>query len=319
MTLKELALLANVSVSTASKAFNNAPDISIETQKDIFRIAKEYGCFGKFYKGKHHKKVFAVICPEIKGDYYENFISCFKKYAESNNALISVSVDDFDDEKRRELVEYYASYLHVDGILVFGYVDELKKGYETPIVSIGSASKGIDSIKIDLYKGFYSAVKYLKEQNHKKIAFIGEKLTISKRDMFVRAMNENGLCVKDEWIIISDKRFEFAGVTSTKKILEMQEKCTAVVCAYDSIAIGFINELERNGFSVPDDFSVIGCDNFSISDYLAKPLTTIDPASEELSKIVFEVLNNKIKNKYYSIGSEICVEPKLIIRETVKK
>lgn len=319
MTLKELATLANVSVSTASKAFNNAPDISDETKNEIYKVAKQYGCFGKFYKGRHHKKVFAVICPEIKGDYYENFISCFKKYAENNNALISVSVDDFDAEKRHELIEYYASYLHVDGILVFGLDKEVKKGYETPIVAIGDSIKGIDNVNINFEKGFYNAVKYLKSQNHKNIAFIGEKLTRKKLNFYINAMNSNGLCINDEWIIVSDKRFENAGTMSAETFLNIKNKCTAAICAYDSIAVGFINELEKRGFCVPDDFSVIGCDNFSISDYLSKPLTTIDSASEELSKIVFDILNKKIKNKYYLSNKEICVDPELIIRETVKK
>ena len=319
MTLKELAALANVSVSTASKAFNNAPDVSGETKKEIYKIAKQYGCFGKFYKGKHHKKVFAIICPEIKGDYYENFISCFKKYAENNNALISVSVNDFDEEKSHELIEYYASYLHVDAILVFGLKKEIKKGYETPIVSLGARVNGVDNVKVDFEKGFYNAVKFLKSQNHKKIAFIGDILTKSKQNSFLLAMSRNNLCVKDEWVITTDMRFENSGATAAKIILNMKEKCTAVVCAYDSIAIGFINEIKRYGYNVPEDFSVVGCDNFSISDYLSTPLTTIDSASDKLSEIVFEILSKKIKNKYYSLNSEICIEPELIIRGTVKK
>ena len=56
MTMKELAKLANVSVSTVSKAFAEADDVSEETKNHIFNIAKEYGCYGKFFKGKYSKK-----------------------------------------------------------------------------------------------------------------------------------------------------------------------------------------------------------------------------------------------------------------------
>ena len=48
MTMRELAALAKVSVSTVSKAFHDADDVSEETRKLIFAIAKEYGCFGKY-------------------------------------------------------------------------------------------------------------------------------------------------------------------------------------------------------------------------------------------------------------------------------
>ena len=59
--MKELARLANVSVSTVSKAFNEANDINQATKNRIFEIAKQYGCFGKFYRGKYHKKTIARI------------------------------------------------------------------------------------------------------------------------------------------------------------------------------------------------------------------------------------------------------------------
>ena len=57
MTMNELAKLANVSVSTVSKAFSDADDVSEDTKDLVFAIAKEQGCFGKFYKGKYHKKI----------------------------------------------------------------------------------------------------------------------------------------------------------------------------------------------------------------------------------------------------------------------
>ena len=65
MTLSKLAKLAHVSVSTASKAFSESPDISSETREMIFSIAKAQGCFKKFYNAKYPKLVIAVIAPEF--------------------------------------------------------------------------------------------------------------------------------------------------------------------------------------------------------------------------------------------------------------
>ena len=65
MTMRELARLANVSVSTVSKAFADADDVCRETKEHIFRIARETGCYGKFYKGKYSKKIYAIICSEL--------------------------------------------------------------------------------------------------------------------------------------------------------------------------------------------------------------------------------------------------------------
>ena len=61
MTMRELARLANVSVSTVSKAFGGAEDVSEETRDRIFLIAKQNGC--KFYASSdsHSLKGYASV------------------------------------------------------------------------------------------------------------------------------------------------------------------------------------------------------------------------------------------------------------------
>ena len=56
MTLEKLAKIAHVSISTVSKAFSASPEVSAETRRYIFDIAKEHGCFEKYYKEKYNKK-----------------------------------------------------------------------------------------------------------------------------------------------------------------------------------------------------------------------------------------------------------------------
>ena len=85
MTMRELAKLCNVSISTVSKAFLDADDVSSNTKKHIFEIAKENGCYGKFYKGKYHKKIIGVICPELEGLYYTGFITELKRLMEKSD------------------------------------------------------------------------------------------------------------------------------------------------------------------------------------------------------------------------------------------
>lgn len=75
MTLSKLAKLANVAVSTASKAFSMSGDINEQTREEIFRIARENGCFKKFFNAKYPKFVAAVICPEVNSRHYSEL--CF--------------------------------------------------------------------------------------------------------------------------------------------------------------------------------------------------------------------------------------------------
>ena len=75
MNIQKLAKLAGVSAGTVSKAFSGSLEISDKTRQHVFEIAKQYGCFEHYNKNKYSKKVVAVICPEVKSEYYCSIVS----------------------------------------------------------------------------------------------------------------------------------------------------------------------------------------------------------------------------------------------------
>lgn len=318
MTMRELAKLCNVSVSTISKAFVDADDVSESTKKHIFNISKQYGCYGKFYKGKYHKKIIAIICPELAGEYYTNYISCIKNMMEKSGCICLISTDDFNKSKQSELIEYYASYLKVDGLIVFGFKADLKKGYDIPIVSMLSGQNDyIDSVNTDLCSAIFEAVDILISYGHKKIAFIGENLTKSKEKFFVQAMDSHNLT--DYKIITSHERFEKAGIDGIRQLNTDKFEFSAVICAYDTIALGTIKQLKKFGLKVPEDISVIGIDNIKSAEYAETSLTTIDTKNEEICAIAWDLMLKKLENKYYKSRQNVIIKPKLIIRESIRK
>ena len=95
MTMRELAKLANVSVSTVSKAFHDAEDISDKTRKLVFDTAMKHGCFGKFYKGKFHKQIIAIICPEVGSSFYTAYVEQIQRIVEDSNGITLISAGTF--------------------------------------------------------------------------------------------------------------------------------------------------------------------------------------------------------------------------------
>ena len=317
MTMRELAVLANVSVSTVSKAFCDADDVSGETKEHIFEIAKQEGCFGKFYKGKFSKQVIAIICPEIKSGLYCGIVEKLRKVIEKNGGLVIIAQDDFSTSKQAELIEYFASYLKLDGIFVFGLNADLKKGYAIPIISLlHSKTNSTDSVCIDFDTPINEAVEYIYKSGHKKIAFVGERLTEGKAKRVLKAAQSFFLDCK---IIESDLRFEKAGEKGAEEIHKMKDKPTAIFCAYDNIAFGLIKALKSKGYRIPEDFSVIGMDNTVTSEYIDSSLTSIDANSDEICMIAWDLMKKKLKNGYYRLKQNITVTGKLIKRETVKE
>ena len=127
-------------------------------------------------------------------------------------------------------------------------------------------------------------------------------------------MGEDNPC-----IIESPYRFEQAGEDGAAKMLNEHPDCTAIICAYDNIALGAIRQLKQCGYRVPEDISVIGIDNIGISQHAENALTTIDTNPEEVCLIAWDILQKKLENKYYRSNQAITITGRLIIRETVKK
>lgn len=315
MTMRELAKLANVSVSTVSKAFCDANDVSFETKQHIFDIAKQHGCYGKYYKGKYSKKIIAVICPELGSNFYSSFVEQLQKLIEINNCIPIVSADHFDKGTQAELIEYYASYLKVDGIIVFGLRVPIKKGYDTPIVALfSSVDTSVDTVNTDLDSVIFDAVHLLADYGHKKIAFLGENLTVKKAEIFENAMKSMKL---EASVLKSNYRFEEAGEDCVRQLLEKGTDCTAIVCAYDNIAFGAMKELQNQGFSIPQDFSIMGIDNIHVSEYFETPLTSIGIDHKEVCMIAWDLLSNKLRNQYYRSSQKILLRGNLFLRESI--
>jgi len=321
MKLKELAELAGVSVGTASKAFSGSKEISPETREKIFSLAKKNGCFDKYNKKKFSKKVIAVICPEIKSDYYDTILTILDREISKRNSIMVSSIYNFNEQAKQELFTYYSSYCNVDGIIIIGSSENLCNEMLIPSVALGSTHKNnnIDSIKTDLLPSIEKAIFYLKENGHKDISFISEGLTYSKLEMFKKAMRKAGLPVQNKFIKTSSERFEQAGTVATKELLSQEKLPTAIFTAYDYIAIGVIKQLKKHGIRVPEDISVIGIDNIDVGHYLETALSSISTHTEEACKTAVDIIIKKTENKYYRTNHNITVDTEFIIRESSGK
>ncbi len=320
MMLRTLAKYAGCSVSTVSKAFSHSKEISEELRERIFSIAKELGCYDKYRKDDYPKKVVAVLCPETESSYYTEILSHLHTLIEKRNATMSVSVTDFSAEKEEELMGFYSSNRRADGLIVINGQIEAKQYPPIPVVYLGKLKGPFgDCVKTDLYSGICEGIYLFKTNGHTRIGFIGEKLTKGKENYFREAMRYYGMSVDENLIVFSNKRFEEAGHEGIQKLLSLPNPPTAVMCAYDYIAFGGIEEAEKLGVSVPTNLSVIGMDDIRQSAQFKVPLTSVNSQTEESCRIAIEQLFKKIDNPYYCCTQKTETRSKLIHRASVAR
>ena len=323
MNHKKIAELAHVSPSTVSKALSGSSEINSETAEKIRQIAIDIGYFKEKNKRKrdynnNNSLLIAVIVPEVAGFYYATIINCIKNEVESRGGYIAVYIYDFDKNKANKILESIIVHGATDGIIMFSE-PELSVKPNIPIIVFGKyTNKDYDSISCDASSMLDDAVKYLLQLGHKKLGFVGEIRTLGTLKAFKDALTKNNIHINDEFIYTIDGRFETIGIEASKKLISQTDKPTAVIAAYDEVAMSLIHEFTKNGIGVPDDISVMGINNISSSAYAQIPLTTVDTFSAELYKTAVEHLFDKIINET-TVVKHIIIQHKIVERETTKQ
>ena len=108
-----------------------------------------------------------------------------------------------------------------------------------------------------------------------------------------------------------------AGCAAAKVWVALDDRPTAVFCASDQLALGFIAELSRHGFKVPYDVSVMGFDDISIAEQFIPPLTTIRQDRLLLGETAASMLMERIEAPDGVSQKHVSIMPvSLIIRES---
>lgn len=167
------------------------------------------------------------------------------------------------------------------------------------------------------------ALDYLYEQGHRGIGFVytsDSAIRIQRKDEYLNWMVDKGIDIGENFII--DLSFHF-GQEREVKYTEIQnqlkpllpiDNLTAVLCADDLIALYFINSTIRLNYSIPEDISVIGINNYPFSPDIITPLTTVSIPFYESGKDCI-----KIFDEYLTKGKKCSktVPIEIIERESV--
>lgn len=320
MTLSKLAQLANVSVSVVSKAFSGREDISDAMREHVFAVARQNGCFQQFYHAPYDKPVVAVIIPEAISQFYIHYIEILKKSMEKNGYTMLLSISNFDRQLTDELVRYYTMHGKVDGLILISAANRLPSSSTAAIISLNvECESNIGACIVrDLKSGIASALQYLKENGHTRVAYVGEALTASKIELLTEEMHELDLELRREWIITSRLRFEEAGRDGVRRLLELSEKPTAIIGAYGYITQGILAELSELGIRVPQDMSVLSLDNdpFPLSSCL--DVACVPSGIEKMCDMAMRLLGERIGSSHPNEPCRIALPTAFYVGNTVK-
>ena len=276
MTLKTLARMANVSVSTASRALNDSYGVSPETRELVLQLAKEHGYFQKKkqvrIENRRNKRInVAIICPEIISGFFSGVASAFVKEIRSRSSDCTLFYHDFDLSKKNDILDHCFEDDRYSAIIVLSGIFQKPEYVNVPVICTGGISE-FSHLNFEYDLAVEAALDYIKSKGITSVAFLGESLTTRKARFFTELAQSRGLAHTS---YSSPARFEEAGVDCVKKLLESPRLPQCLLCAYDEIAFGAIHALTESGLSIPEDIGVMGINDVSGAKYFHGGLTTV--------------------------------------------
>ena len=306
-TIKDVAKVANVSITTVSRVSNGSKGVSAKTRRRVLNAIKELGyspsAMASGLKTRISKSI-GIAVPDTIGDFYGDVINGIESVATENEYNLIISLNHHIIKEELAAVNFFKAK-KVDGAILVttsgddDYVHSLiDEGYNIVLLDRDPHGLKVDTVKIDNFRGGYIATEYLLNLGHSNILFIeGVSYIDSSKERFngyKRALKDNKIKFNPDFILNGDFLVD-SGYVSVKKYLEKHGlNFTAVFAANDQMAIGAIKSLNDKGISVPDEVSVVGFDDSYISPYVIPSLTTIKQRREEMGKIATELLLDRI-------------------------
>jgi DNA-binding LacI/PurR family transcriptional regulator len=320
MTLMKLAELAGVSVATVSKAFSGSKEIGNTTREHIFALAKEHGCFEKYYKSPRKRPLIALIFPEPESEYYNRMIGIFERTLHEHGMDSVVAFSRFDEEREAELFREFSYRMQADGVIVGSSGRAIRNPDEIPLITFSKNRRkdsNSDTVNIDFEGAVTRLVETLKEYGHTKVGFLGETLTKEKEDLVRNALRRAGLSVRNSHFFTSKKRFMEAGEDGMRALIERGDLPSVIIASYDQIAYGAMKHAIQCGYRIPKDISFVGFDNISSASYLGIPLSSLHVDLEDTCQKIVSLLEKRIHNRHYREREPISVPVNLIERESI--
>ncbi|MCM1988730.1 LacI family DNA-binding transcriptional regulator [Oceanirhabdus seepicola] len=329
-TMQDIANKAGVSKTTVSMVLNKKDsNISSATKDKIFKITQELNYIpNSIARSLSTRKsgTIGIMVPDITNPFFSEIARAIEDAANFFEYNVIFCNSDNEIEKEEKYIQLLVSKL-VDGVIF------IAGGKSTKSIDILN-NNGVPFVLVDRYvegyensygvytlnkEGIIDGIDYLYKENKRKIVFVSGSSEIEISNLRLDGYKEamKSYKIYDESLIFEGDFTIDGGKKATEEILENIKDFDAIFYSNDVMALGGMKVLKRQGYTIPEDVSIIGFDNIQLSQIVEPELTTIGQPiydiGKESCKLLIDVINeNDIHEKV------IKFKPKLIKRGTVK-
>lgn len=331
VTMKDVAKLAGVSLSTVSRVLNDSSLVREETakrvEKAVEKLDYQINDSARILR-TNTSNLIGVIGAGMERPFLANLLKGIEAEARERGFALIYGDSDGEFEKEQNYLNIMKQK-KIDGIILIttNYYNDLLsivKNYNIPVVFASGyiSDPEISCVTVDNVAAAYDMVEFLCQAGHRNIAFIKgpdlDMLASQERARGVKlALRLSNIKYDPARIIEGDFTFE-SGYSAAQKIIDKFPDVTAIFAFNDEMAVGAIRYLKEQGIRVPEDISVVGFDGIELGKYISPALTTIKQSGYHLGLKSIEILTKIIKKKKIE-DNKVFIPHELVVRESTNK
>jgi LacI family sucrose operon transcriptional repressor len=305
-TIKDVARVAGVSVTTVSRVFNNRGYLSNEVKQKVADAMREINYHANdLARALHNQEshIIGLIIPSVRNPYFGEVTHYVEKFAYERGYKVLLCDSLQETEKDREYIAMLRRS-QVDGIIMGSHVAETSD-YESialPLISLDrQLGPAIPYICCDNAHGGELAARHLIEKGCRRVLHFCDGLDLPlianrRTERFLAACGEAGIQHK-RYELPSSSLIFFRQEDFILKALMENPDCDGIFASNDITATAVISAAISLGRRVPQDLKVIGFDGIALPTLMSPSLSTIEQPIEEIARYAVDYLIKQIQGE----------------------
>ncbi|MET9231163.1 LacI family DNA-binding transcriptional regulator [Lentzea sp. NPDC003310] len=287
VTIRDVALQAQVSVSTVSRALSAPGLVKEATRQRVLDVVAGLG----YQPNRAARSLITgrtgnlgIVVPDLLNPFFPSILRGVQTKAGEAGTSVFFTDSREDPQTEAELVRTMAA--QVDGVVLCASLlsDEaiVDLAAATPLVLINRIVPGVSSVLMDSASGMEQVVAHLESLGHRDHVYLGGPAAAWSNN---RRMQ--GLAGRARLLGSFDPNFG-GGYAAAEQAL--RTGATAFVCYNDLIALGALAFLAEHGVRVPEQISVTGFDDILYATMCHPALTTVHMPTEVAGEVAVDLL-----------------------------
>lgn len=306
-TIKDVAQLANVSVSTVSKYINggNVRGANAQAIADaIETLGFRANPFARNLKNQRNRSI-GVLLPDMSVPFFGNVLNALERTVRDHGYHVLISCYGSDHGRERDNLRFLLTN-GIDGLIYFPEdvsameFYELSANFSTPVVQVDRYIQGLssDTVLVNNAEAAYTAVSRLIGRGNRRVGLIsGPKtvLTAKERQIgYLRALSDHAIPYDDALMILGANEFA-TGYLGFESLMALQEPPTAVFCTNYNITMGLVTAARERGLKIPEELDIFGFDCADICSMMKPPLPVVHQPEQEMGRLAATYLIQRLE------------------------